>query len=151
MGESDVEDNREDIQTEIRTDVEYEGEGTVYAVKTAQQGDRRVDFKIGHIDGTYAEGFEYYHDGNTFTSTGLYKVPENAPSGRYKNSKFYELIEMDVSFTDDTIIETKEYDREGVDTTEWAKERLDLDLTASEVLEDDWLNSAQNHLEDELE
>lgn len=151
MDEHDVEDSNENVRIEIRTDVEHEGEGTVYAVKTAQQGRRRVDFKIGHIDGTYAEGIEYYRDDEVFTSTGMYKISENAPSGRYNDDKFYELIEMDASVTDNTITESKEYDRQGVDTTEWAKERLEGDLTASEVLEDDWLNSAQDHFEDELE
>ncbi|WP_147587320.1 hypothetical protein [Halorubrum lipolyticum] len=151
MGEHDVEDSKEGVQTEIRTDVEYEGEGTVYAVKTAQQGKRRVDFKIGHIDGTYAEGLEYYYDGESFNSTGMYKVPENAPSGRYKDDKFYELIDGDISLTEDSIIESKEHDRQGVDTTEWAKERLEWKPTASEVLNDDWVNSAQDHFEDEFE
>ncbi|MDV7351090.1 hypothetical protein R3751_15050 [Halorubrum distributum] len=81
----------------------------------------------------------------------MYKVPENAPSGRYKDDKFYELIDGDISLTEDTIIESKEHDRQGVDTTEWAKERLEWEPTASEVLNDDWVNSAQDHFEDEFE
>ncbi|MFY4815059.1 hypothetical protein ACOJIV_20540 [Haloarcula sp. AONF1] len=150
MGENSVEDNEGEIQTEIKTAVEYDGEGFVYAVKTAQQGQRRVDFKIGHIDGTYAEGYEYYYDGEVFYTSEMTKVPENAPSGRYKDTEFYELMDADASVTDDTITETKEYDKEGVDTDNWAEDRLEGSLTASELLEEDWPRAAQDILEEDI-
>lgn len=149
--DKDSADDEVEIQTDIRTAVEYDGEGTVYAVKTAQQGRRRVDFKIGHIDGTYAEGFDYYLDDEIFYTSEMTKIPENGPSGRYKDDKFYELIDGDISMTDDTIIETTEHDRDGVDADEWAEEHLELDPTASEILEDDWPIRAQDLLEEDFD
>lgn len=150
MNKDSVDDEVE-VQTDIRTAVEHDGKGTVYAVKTAKQGRRRVDFKIGHIDGTYAQECEYYIDGEIFYTSEMTKVPQNAPSGRYKNDKFHELTDGDISMTEDTITETKEYDRDGIDTDEWAEERLEYDTTASEILEEDWPIRAQDHLEEDLE
>jgi hypothetical protein len=74
-----------DIHTEISTEVSHEGRGTVYAIKTVTQGDRRVDWKIGHIEGTFAEGAEYYYKGDDFHTDPLQRLPENAPRGRFKH------------------------------------------------------------------
>jgi len=145
-----MDNDNEELRTEVKTDVEFDGEGTVYAVKTVQQGKRRVDSKMGHIDGTFSEGTDYYYDGELFYTTGFYKVPENAPSGRYKDDTFHELLDGDISFDDDRMIRTGEYDLEGVDTSEWAKERLEGATFPQELLHDTWLETAEEHLDREV-
>jgi hypothetical protein len=143
------ESQEEEFQTEVKTDVSYEGEGTVHGVLTVQQGDRRADFKIGHIDGTYAAGDDYYHKGELFYSTGFTMLPENAPSGEYRDDTFKELLEADVSVKDGRLVDERVYDAEGVDTTEWATSRLEAEYP-NELLEA-WEYAKSKHDDGELE
>jgi len=135
----------DDIHTEISTQVSHEGRGTVYAVQTVRQGDRRVDWKIGHIDGTFAEGADYYHKGEVFHTDPLETLPENAPLGKYKNETFYELIDSTVSTEDGKLIETYVYDLDGVDTAAWAREYLDGHMLPDTLLDEWWVDKKSRY------
>jgi len=148
MGESHADDGYglpDDVQVDIRTNVSHDGEGTVYAVQTAKRGKYRVELKIGHIDGTYAEGSEYYFDGESFYSS-FYKVPENGPSGKYHDDTFYELLESDTTVEDGKLIEKYVHDADGVDVAEWASNRFELDWMA-----DTWSDAITHHTEGQSE
>lgn len=128
----------DDIHTEISTEVSHEGQGTVYAVRTVKQGDRRVDVKIGHIDGTFAEGAEYYYKGDIFHTDALTQAPRNAPRGRYTDDTFHELLDTDSSIEDGKLTETFVYDHDGVDTANWATEYFDAGLLPATLLDEWW-------------
>jgi len=142
----------EEIHTEISTEVSNEGQGTVYAVQTVQQGDRRVDCKIGHVDRIFAEGAEYYYKGEVFHTDALTQLPENAPRGRYKDDTFHELIDSDSSIEDGKLTETFVYDLDGVDTAEWAKEYFDGQMQMlPETLLEEWWEDKKSRYEEENE
>ena len=139
----------EEIHTEIKTDVDFEGEGTVYAIETVQQGDRRLDWKMSHIDGTYAEGFDYYYKGELFKRVEFEELPQDAPSGRYKDDRFHELLDGEVRIEDGRMIETKEYDAEGVDTTDWAIRRFGGSIIGPQTILEEWYESYKEDYEAE--
>lgn len=128
--------NSSEIRTEKKTEISHSGEGTVYAILTVEQGKRRVDWKIGHIDGTFAEGIDNYYDGELFFRNDFTAIPENAPSGKYKDDKIYRLKEGDASVEDGEVTITKEYDTEGMDATEWALDYFDS--MNPETIMDEW-------------
>jgi hypothetical protein len=136
-----------DIHTEISTEVSHEGRGTVYAIKTVTQGDRRVDWKIGHIEGTFAEGAEYYYKGDDFHTDPLQRLPENSPRGRFKDDSFHELIDSDSSIEDGKLTETYAYDFEGVDSATWAEEYVDIQMLP-ETLLNEWCEDKISHHQD---
>lgn len=137
-----------DIHTEISTEVSHEGRETVYAIKAVTQGDRRVDWKIGHIEGTFAEGAEYYYEGEVFHTDPLQRLPENAPLGRFKDDTFHELIGSNSSIEDGKLTETYVYDLEGVDSATWAEEYVDVQMLP-ETLLDEWWEDKRSHHDDE--
>lgn len=139
------------IQTEINTEVSYEGKGTVYAVQTVKEGDRRVDWKIGHVDGTFAEGIDYYYKGELFCSDDLQKMSMNAPLGKYKDETFHELLDSDLSTDDGKLIEKKVYDLDGVDAAEWATGYLDGKMLPETILDEWWEDMKSLHDEEKLE
>lgn len=145
------ESRSEEIQTEIKAEVSHEGKGTVYAVQTVKQGDRRVDWKIGHIDGTFAEGTDYYYKGELFHSDDLQKMPENAPLGRFQDETFYELLDSDISMDDGKLIEENVYDLDGIDTAEWATEYLDGAMDPETILDEWWGDAKLLYDEGKLE
>lgn len=134
--DSDNKSNSHEIRTEKKTEISHSGEGTVYAILTVEQGKRRVDWKIGHIDGTFAEGFDNYYDGDLFFTNDFTAIPENAPSGKYKDDKIYRLEESDASVEDGEVTITEVYDTEGIDATEWALDYFDTMLP--ETIIDEW-------------
>jgi hypothetical protein len=141
----------EEIETEIKTEVSQEGKATVYAVQIVKEGNRRVDWKIGHIDGTFAEGTDYYYKGELFHSEGLQKIPENGPLGKYKDQRFHELLDSDISMDDGKLTEKNVYDLDGVDAGEWATGYLDGNMLPETILDEWWEDVKSRHDEGELE
>lgn len=149
--DSDAEDRatQEEIRIDITTDVEFEDEeGTVYAIQTVEEGDRRVDWKIGHIDGTFAEGTDYYYEGERFDRAEFTKMPENAPSGKYKDDRFYELFDLESSFDDGEVTVSKTYDTDGVDTDDWAVKKLEGAFYPETILDEWWEDAMEHHREE---
>lgn len=126
---------RDDMTGTIRTDIEFEGEGTVYGVETVQQGKRRIDWKIGHIGGTYAEGWDCYYEGEMFHRAEFKKIPSNGEIGKYEDDGFYELIERDHESGDD------EYgDRQNA--SNWVVRRFGTSVTYPETRLEEWYQPA---------
>ena len=125
-----------EIHIEISTEVSHGGRGTVYAIKTVTQRHRRVDWKIRHIEGTFAEGAEYYYKRDDFYTDPLQRLPENAPRGRFKDNSFHELIDSDSSIEDGKLTEAYAYDFEGVDSATWAEEYVDIQMLPETLLND---------------
>ncbi|SEH56303.1 hypothetical protein SAMN05192561_10762 [Halopenitus malekzadehii] len=146
------ESKTEEIQTEINTNVSHKGKGTVYAVQTVMEGNRRVDWKIGHIDGTFAEGSDYYYKDELFHSNDLQKMSENGSLGKkIKNKTFYELLESDISTDGGKLTEKKVYDLNRVDAAEWATEYLDGNMRPEIILDEWWEDMKSLYDEGELE
>ena len=136
----------DEISSEILTEVEFDDEpGTVYAVQRVEKGEKRVDWKIGHIDGTFAEGHDFYDEGEMFESGQLQTMPENGPSGRYKDTKFHELLDFEVSVEDGKMIERRVYDVDGVDTSKWAIRYLDGSFLLETILDEWWGDAWERH------
>lgn len=105
------------INTRIKTDVDYEGEGSILATKTVERGDRRVDWKIGYKDGVFSEANDLYYKGELLHQGELMQMPENAASGKFNSDgNFQPLQEMNI--LDDGEMEHKYGESE--DGTEWA-------------------------------
>jgi len=139
----------EEIIVEFDTDVEFEGQkGTVYAVQTVRQGDRRTDWKVGHVDGSYAEAFDHYYKGELFESNELVKITENGPLGKYKDDRFYPLLDSDYSQGDGEMTESKTYDTEGIDASEWAVGYMDGNFMPETILDEFWEEAKSDYDED---
>lgn len=137
----------EDIHDEIITDVAFPDEdGTVHALRRIVQGDRRVDWKMGHIDGTFAEASDYYYDGEMFEQNPIVTIPENGPSGRYTDEKFYETLDVEPDFEDGDV--TIIHDEEGADAVERAVVQLEGSMGAETIL-DEWWTAAWSRQEDD--
>lgn len=144
-GES-PESGTEAINSEILTDVEFEDEpGTVYAVRRITQGDRRVDWKVGHIEGTFAEGYDCYHEGELFERGPLQKIPENGPTGRYKDTTFRPLLHMDTSIEDGKMTIKKVYDADQADASEWATGFIEASMLAETIMGEWWGDAWDRH------
>jgi len=134
------EENNGEIHDEVLTDVDFPDEkGTVYAVRRVEQGSRRIDWKIGHIKGTYAEAIDLYHNGEELDINPLEKIPENGPSGRYKDSTFHELLDAEMNIEDGKIISKKVHDLDGIDAVEWAAGKAEGAFMAETILDEWWV------------
>lgn len=119
--EQHTDSEADDIITKTITDMTFDDEpGTVYAVHRVTQGPRRVDWKVGHIDGTFANGWEFYHEGDQFEGGPLETAPGNAMSEKYKDTRVHELLKSEIEVEDGKMIQTKVYDLDGVNATDWA-------------------------------
>lgn len=122
---------RGELTGTIRTDIEFDGKGTVYGVETVRHGDRRHDWKMGHIDGTYAEGEDLYYKGELFHSTEFSKNPQEHLFGKFEDDAFYELIDRDHESGED------EYgDRQ--DASNWVVQRFGLSIIEPKVRLNEW-------------
>lgn len=138
----------ESVQSEVLSDVEYEGEGEILAGRTAEQGDRRLVWKIGYKEGDFAEATDLYHKGELLDEGKLRKMPENAPSGTFdENGDFRPLENMGA--TDDGEI-VCEYGP-ATDGVEWAVEYLEGGgLTPETLLDEIWENMKEQYDEGTL-
>ena len=133
------EENTGEIHDEVLTDVDFpDEEGTVYAVRRVEQGSRRIDWKIGHIDGTYAEAIDLYYNGEELDIQPLQTVPENSPLGMYKDSTFHELLDGETKVEDGKLISRKVYDLDGIDAVEWAADKVETTFMAETILDEWW-------------
>lgn len=126
---------RGELTGTIRTDIEFEGEGTVYGVETVQHGDRRIDWKVGHIDGTFAEGWDCYYQGDMFHRAEFQKIPSNGEIGRYEDDAFYELIDRDHESGEN------EYG-EGKNASNWVIQRFGTSIVPPETRFKEWYQPA---------
>jgi hypothetical protein len=105
------------IQSEIMTDLEFEGEGDVLAARIAEQGDRKIVWKIGHKDGDFAEATDLHYEGVLLHKVELMKLTQNAPAGRFnENGDFPPLEDMDLTGDGDIKYEHGP----ATDSVEWA-------------------------------
>lgn len=138
--DSDSETHSEEIHDEVITDIEFPSEkGTVYAVRRVEQGSRRIDWKVGHINGTYAEGIDLYYDGEELDVSPLTEMPENGPLGMYKDSSFHELLDGETEIEDGKLTVKKVYDADGIDAVEWAAGKVESAFRAETILDEWWV------------
>lgn len=134
------EENTGEIHDEVLTNVDFPDEkGTVYAVRRVEQGSRRIDWKVGHIDGTYAEAVDLYHDGEELDIDPLQTVPENGPMGMYKDSTFHELLDAETKVEDGKLITKEVHDLDGIDAVEWAAGKVEGAFAAETILDEWWV------------
>jgi len=133
-------ENNGEIHDEVLTNVDFPDEkGTVYAVRRVEQGSRRIDWKVGHIDGTYAEATDLYHHGEELDINPLEKIPQNAPSGKYKDSTFHERLDGETKVEDGKLITKEVHDLDGIDAVEWAADKINGAFTAETILDEWWV------------
>lgn len=83
------------IHTEIKTDVQYDEQGKTLAVQTVEQGKRRLDWRVGFKNGSFAEAHDLYFDEELLHSpTELGEISE-WPSGKLtEENEFLPLEDM---------------------------------------------------------
>lgn len=127
----------EEICTEIRTGVDYDGAGVTLAVKTIKRGDRRMDFRVGHLCRRYAETYDLYYQGELLHQ-GKLETERDRPTGGFLGGTYHEELDGSIEVEDDKIIETTVWEREGVDEMEWAERYIEYAVDHEDVIGEMW-------------
>ncbi|MUV85310.1 hypothetical protein GJ631_01595 [Natronomonas sp. CBA1123] len=104
------------------TALEFEGEGYILAARIAEQGDRKIVWKIGHKDGDFAEATNLYYKRELLHKGELMKLTQNAPSWRFNETNDFQPLE-DMDLTEDGDIEYEH--GPATDGVEWTLDYID--------------------------
>lgn len=134
----------EEIHTEISTGDEYDGPGVTLAILTIERGERRLDYRIGYRNQSFAETHDLYHHEKLLHQGELKHMPDR-PNGKFAGGTYHELLDASIKLEDDKIIEKKVWEREGTDDAEWAKGYLKSAVYPEEEIGEVWDVLKQKH------
>lgn len=85
------------IHTEIKTDVQYEEQGKTLAVQTVKQSKRRLDWRVGFKDGSFAEAHDLYFNKKLLNRPDELRSISEWPNGKLNDkNEFFPVEEMKV-------------------------------------------------------